>query len=138
MLRQLVSDRKPWSLGADENVGARANARRVIKRSQRNVNELTAANHRKQQAAAYPAMNIVRSTFMAKDHPAVFAVSNVQLVTLDTREWLECRAGCPPAVRAMAVQRIRKLVLHHVMDCAAKASASKQWFQAGFYRGCHD
>jgi hypothetical protein len=76
MLRQLVSYTKPRSLGADEDVRARTNARGVIERSQRNVNELTPANHGKQETAAYLAMNIMGSTFVTKNHPAVFTANN--------------------------------------------------------------
>jgi hypothetical protein len=98
VLRQLVGYGIPSSLGGDENMCGWADSRSVYKRSQSNVNELDPTNHGEHKATACFAMNIVRRNLVTENQQVALPLSNVQLVTLDPCEWLECRAGCAPTV----------------------------------------
>src|SRR4051812_48970810 len=70
-------------------------------------------------------MRIVRR-LLAVDHQIVVALTDAELVARNAGEWLEGRPGGPPAVRAMAIERIAKLVRDRVADCAAETSSRQQ------------
>ena len=57
------------------------------------------------------------------DQQAVCALHHRQLVALDPRERLECRARGAAALRAMAIGGVHKRILHLITHLAAKTLA---------------
>src|ERR1700736_4287978 len=118
ILRQVVGDREPRCLGADENMFGRADGRTVDESSHGNVNKGAGADQRVEERAAHLTVRIV-TIFIAKNHEIVLTLADDQLFALYTGERLEGRTGRPPAIRAVAVRGVDELVRHGVVDRAA-------------------
>ncbi len=123
-LRQVIRDREPRRLGADENVPCRANRRVVRQRPHRHVHERAVAHHRIEQRAARLAARVM-SALLANDHQLFRTGGDAQPIARDPGERLERRAGRAPAVRAMAVGGIDECVGHRIADRAAGASSGE-------------
>ena len=124
ILRQVVGDREPRRLGADEDVPARADAGIVQKASQGDVDEGAVADHRIEQRAAPPAVRVI-GVFFALDKEIILALGEAEFAALDAGERLEGRPGRPPAIRAVAVHGVAEFVRHRVVDGAAEAFSGK-------------
>ena len=59
MLRQVVADRFPLCLGADKDVGGRANSWRIEERPESDVDVLAIADYGVQERAALAAANVM-------------------------------------------------------------------------------
>ena len=92
VLGQIVGDREPGRLGADEDVLGRADGRIVEQCSHGNVEKSAVADDRKEERTAQLAARVV-AVFVAKDSEVVFAPGDVQLVALDASEWLKGRTS---------------------------------------------
>ena len=120
VLRQVVGDLEPRCLRADEDVLGRADGGRVDERSHRDVHVLAVAHDREQQRAADRAARVVQ-VVLSVDQQARRLPGDLELLSLDTGERLERRAGRRPAARAMAVRRVPERVRDPVADRAALA-----------------
>ena len=97
VLGQVVGDREPGRLGADEDVVGRADGRGVDQRAQGDMDPERVTHDRVEQGAALAAVGIV-GLVAAVDQQAVGAFGDRELRPLDTCKWLEGRAGgarCP-------------------------------------------
>src|SRR5690349_862098 len=124
VLRQVVRDREPRCLGADKDVGGRADRGIVDQRPHGDMNESAFAHHRIEQRAAFAAMRVV-AVLVAVDHETVLAFGDAEFVARDAGERLERRTGRAPAIRAMAVQGVTEFVSYGVADRAAIAFSGK-------------
>jgi len=84
----------------------------------------TIAHHRIQQRAAPPAVRVV-ARGIAVDHHIVVTAADAELVARDTGKRLERRAGGPPAIRTMAIERIFERIRDNVAHGAAIAFSGK-------------
>ena len=125
VLRQVITDRVPRCLRADENVLARADCRIIEQRSHGNVDKGAAADDRIQQRAAVLAVTVV-AIFVATDHEAVVAFGDIELVAFYPRERLESRTSRTPTVRAVAIRSVDEFVHDGVVNGAAKTPPGKR------------
>jgi hypothetical protein len=95
------------------------------------VNESAIAYDGIQQRAARFAVGVVGIS-VTKDHQRVSAFRNAQPVACNPRKRFEGRACCSPAIRAMAIHGVEKLIRHRVVDRAAVA-ASGERTRIGFF-----
>src|SRR5437879_3099604 len=100
-LRQVVGDLEPRRLRADEDVAGRADARLVHERAHSDVDVLAVAHDREQKRTALRAARVIL-VLSPDDEEGVGAFRDLEPLPLDTRVWLERRAGCGPAPRAVA------------------------------------
>lgn len=64
--------------------------------------------------------------FPAEDQQSRSAACNDQFLALDAGKRLERGTRSPPALRAMAVERVGETVLHRVLDQATQATACQK------------
>lgn len=88
-LRQIVGDREPRRLGANENMFAWLYRRSIDQRSHGDVSISTVANNGVDQRSAYFAVRVI-AIFFTEDHEVVLPRCKDQLLTFDTCERLEC------------------------------------------------
>jgi hypothetical protein len=88
VLGQIISDREPPRLGADENMRGWADGRIIIERSHRDVNKFAVTNDRVYERAAYLAVRII-TKLVAKDHELIQPPRDDQLMAFDPSEGLE-------------------------------------------------
>src|SRR3569832_1264380 len=124
ILRQIVRDLVPWGLGANENMGGRADRGRIDQGSHGDMDPFSLANPGIKQRATAGTVRIMGGV-VPVNHPLVRAPDEAELAVLDAGERLEGGAGGAAAVRAVAVQRVGERVRHLKTNRAAVAFAGK-------------
>src|SRR4051812_13035275 len=102
ILRQIVGDLVPCSLGAHENVGSGPDRRGIDQGSHGDMNPFSVAHPGIKQRAAAVAMRIV-SDVVPENDALVRAPDEAELGRFDPGERLEGGAGGAAAVGAMAI-----------------------------------
>jgi hypothetical protein len=92
--------------------------------SHRDMIEGSIADKRVKQRSTQSAVRIM-AVLVADNQKLVLAFGEHKLLALDTDEGFEGRAGRPPAIRAVAVGRVKEFVRRGVSHRAAQALSGK-------------
>src|SRR5262245_65918806 len=103
VLREIVCNREPRSLGADEDVRRRANRRIVEERSHSDVDETAITDDGVQERTAGFAVSVM-VVLRTEDKQVCGTLGDGQLAAFDSSKRLEGRTCRSPAVGAVAVE----------------------------------